>query len=764
MQQDARRQPKRKLAVGALFLLAATLAVGLGLAGRASAIDLTEQLKKAAKDAAGKKSTPAKGTPVPKALPLAKGAVLPSGVVRPNNPALPNSAGLPKGVALPKGPTPPNNAALPKGPTLPNSAALPKGPTLPNNTALPKGPTLPNNAGLPKGPTLPNNAALPKGATLPNNAALPKGATLPNNAALPKGATLPNNAALPKGATLPNNAALPKGVALPKGAALPLPKGGALPNNAALPKGVALPKGAALPLPKGAALPNSAALPKAIRPNFNPATTPPAIMNRPAAAVLTNPRRDFLRMPAPDYRRVFIEHRTSIMLAHSRLPFRPLPGQSGFTGVPVVGETRFVTNEMVFRVGPNTSQQQIDAIANRLGLTAVATESVGVAGGTLIHFRVAGTRPVADVVRDLEAENVGVASPNYVYRTLQDESLAARTASGSADQYVVNKLRLGEVHRVATGSDVLVAVIDSKIDSAHPDLAGAIVEHYDAVGRKEQPHSHGTGMAGAIAARKALMGVAPAAKILAIHAFSTESRESPQATTRHILAGLDYAIKKGARVINMSFAGPYDPMLQLAMKNARDKGVVLIAAAGNAGPKSPPLYPAADPNVIAVTATDQDDKLFAQANQGPYVAVAAPGVDILEPAPNGTYQVTTGTSVAAAHVSGVVALLLERNPALDPATVHEILTLSAKNPESTTGRDDKLGWGVIDPSQALLDLDAKIAIEQDSPSANPAAPKPAAPPSSSVPVATRSAPTPAAAKQPAGPKPAAAQPTPVSVR
>ena len=153
---------------------------------------------------------------------------------------------------------------------------------------------------------------------------------------------------------------------------------------------------------------------------------------------------------------------------------------------------------------------------------------------------------------------------------------------------------------------------------------------------------------------------------------------SPQATTQHILAGMEWAIKKGARVINMSFAGPYDPMLQLAMKKARDQGVVLIAAAGNAGPKSPPLYPAADPNVIAVTATDENDKLFDHANRGPQVAIAAPGVDILEPAPNAGYQLTTGTSVAAAHVSGVAALLIERNPAIDAATVHEILTSSAK--------------------------------------------------------------------------------------
>jgi subtilisin family serine protease len=200
-------------------------------------------------------------------------------------------------------------------------------------------------------------------------------------------------------------------------------------------------------------------------------------------------------------------------------------------------------------------------------------------------------------------------------------------------------------------------------------------------------------------------------RLLAIHAFSSNGTDSAQATSDHILMGIDWAIRKGAQVINMSFAGPDDPMLQLALQKAHDKGVVLIAAAGNQGPKSAPLYPAADPNVIAVTATDAKDQLLAQANQGSYVAVAAPGVDILEPAPNGGFQVTTGTSVAAAHVSGIVALLLDRDPSLDAAAIRDVLTTSAKH-HVPNGRDDQFGWGVVDPYRALQALDAKVARDR----------------------------------------------------
>ena len=314
------------------------------------------------------------------------------------------------------------------------------------------------------------------------------------------------------------------------------------------------------------------------------------------------------------------------------------------------------------------------------------------------------------MVRALEAESIGVASPNYVYRHRPGHRRPTRRARrGSPEQYVVEKLQLAEVHKVATGSDVLVAVINSEIDAKHPDLAGAIVEQFDAVGTPEQAalarHRHG----------RRDRAHTQAARHRAERAASWRStpsrprrRQSPEATTRQIIAGIEWAINKGARVINMSFAGPYDPMLQLAMKNAHAKGVVLIAASGNMGAKSPPLYPAADPHVIAVTATDESDKLFAQAVRGPHVAVAAPGVDVMVPAPDDTYQLTTGTSVAAAHVSGVAALLLERHPTVERRTVLEVLTSTARklNPK---GRDDQFGWGLIDPAAALQELDSRIA-------------------------------------------------------
>ena len=181
-------------------------------------------------------------------------------------------------------------------------------------------------------------------------------------------------------------------------------------------------------------------------------------------------------------------------------------------------------------------------------------------------------------------------------------------------------------------------------------------------------------------------------KLLAVRAFSGAG-ESAQSTTFNIFKGLDWAASKNARIINMSFAGPADAMLQEMLVKANARGIVLIAAVGNSGPRSPPLYPAADPGVIGVTATDAQDRLMPEANRGPQVAVAAPGVEILAAAPDGGYQVTSGTSIAAAHASGVAALLLAAKPKLTPAQVRSDLIKSAQR---IPGKRNEVGAGVID--------------------------------------------------------------------
>ena len=224
-----------------------------------------------------------------------------------------------------------------------------------------------------------------------------------------------------------------------------------------------------------------------------------------------------------------------------------------------------------------------------------------------------------------------------------------------------------------------------------------MVDAIDLLDPAGRPELHGTAVAGVIAgqARTRVMGVAPGARILAVRALG-EFR----GTGFNILKGIEWATARGAHVINMSFAGPRDPAMARALAGAHRKGIVLVAAVGNAGPNSPPLYPGEDPNVIAVTATDEDDRLFPASNRGRHIAVAAPGVDIELLAPGEGYRFASGTSLAAAHVSGIVALLLERKPGLSPNAVRHILRSTARE-LGPRGRDELFGAGLVDALQAI---------------------------------------------------------------
>jgi subtilisin family serine protease len=369
--------------------------------------------------------------------------------------------------------------------------------------------------------------------------------------------------------------------------------------------------------------------------------------------------------------------------------------QRGGFNVPPAGEGRFVRNEVLLNISAVTSAPALDAIARRHRLTRLETHDFTLTRRRLARLRIDDGRPVGAVIRSLRADlRILGAQPNYLFMVQQDAAAPAATDSA---QYALAKLRLPQAHELAKGASVLVAVIDTTIDAAHPDLAGVVAASFDAFDVKDKPHPHGTGIASVIAAHGKLTGAAPAVTLLAVHAFRSARSDG---TGLNILKGLEWAGKAKAHVFNMSFAGPADPELDIMLKALRGRGAVLIAAAGNAGPNARPLYPAANPDVIAVTATDADDRLFAQANRGMHIAVAAPGVDILAAAPSGAYQMQSGTSFAAAQVSGIAALLLERNPQLDAAAIRRILMATARD-LGVPGHDEQFGSGLADALGAV---------------------------------------------------------------
>jgi hypothetical protein len=359
---------------------------------------------------------------------------------------------------------------------------------------------------------------------------------------------------------------------------------------------------------------------------------------------------------------------------------------------------------------------QADDLARRHRLTRIGSQELPFIGSAISLFRITDRRSVETVRTELAADaSVRSVQLNFRY-VLQDQKSVL--TEGDPAQYALAKLRLPEAHALSRGSNVTVAVIDSGIDVTHPELADAITESFDALGTKEGPHVHGTGIAGAIASHARLMGSAPKARILAIRAFGAAANGA-ESNSFVILKSLDFAAMHGAQIVNMSFAGPKDPLLERGIAAAATKGMVLIAASGNAGPKSPPLYPAANPNVIAVSATDAYDRLFPASNRGGHIAVSAPGVDIFLPAPDGKYQMTSGTSFSAAYISGLAALMMERNPQLAPAELRAILTRTARD-LGAPGRDDLFGAGEADAYRAVtavLDAAVPVAAVPDAPPA-----------------------------------------------
>jgi subtilisin family serine protease len=318
-------------------------------------------------------------------------------------------------------------------------------------------------------------------------------------------------------------------------------------------------------------------------------------------------------------------------------------------------------------------------------------------------YELRGHRSLTQVMAALRSDpRVRLVQANFRYRA----QAATDTPQAVLPQYALEKMALPQAHELARGRDVVVAVIDSAIDQTHPDLAGAVAQSFDAVGTPDRGVGfHGTAVAGIIRAQGVMAGAAPQASILAVRAFRVRNAgEAAETTSWTLLRAIEWAVENKANVLNLSFVGPKEDALHIALKSAAARGVVAVAAAGNNGPKAAPAYPAAYPEVIAVTAVDAKDQRYAEANRGSYIAFAAPGVDVLAPVENGKHSYLTGTSFATAYVSGIVALLLERNRDLDTGSVVELMTAGAED-LGPSGRDEDFGVGRVNAFQALKALE-----------------------------------------------------------
>lgn len=382
---------------------------------------------------------------------------------------------------------------------------------------------------------------------------------------------------------------------------------------------------------------------------------------------------------------------------------RSLPRESAPSGLPPAGETRFAEDQVIVRYRLSARQGDMDAAVRRLNLRHVEGRTFALAGTTAHLYAIADGRPVGAVIADLEADpTVVYAQPNYLYSLLQG-------AGAAGSQYALEKMAIFAAHELATGEGVAVAVIDSLIDPTHPEFSKASIELIDATGGASgAAHEHGTSIAGVIASRGTLTGVAPDARLMGVRAFLEDDRGAAHGTSWRVSTALDRAHAAGARVVNMSFAGPEDPLLARSVAGLLRRGAIAVAAAGNEGPDAPPLYPAAYPGVIAVTAVDKENLIYGRASRGAHIAVAAPGVDILTPVPKNGYQVASGTSLAAAHISGLAALVLSRSPSLNAADVLEIL-LSSTTAVGESGRNPVFGAGLPD---ALTAIRASAARKQ----------------------------------------------------
>lgn len=340
----------------------------------------------------------------------------------------------------------------------------------------------------------------------------------------------------------------------------------------------------------------------------------------------------------------------------------------------------------------------LDAVAADFDLTPVESWPMRSLGVHCAVFDVEPGAAVGDVISRLDADE----RVESVQR-MQEFELRQSNGRGAWDDPYLSLQRsledsgITHAHRWSTGKGVRIAVIDTGIDMNHPDLRGQAVEVRNFISDDSRAADrHGTAVAGVIASiagnRQGIVGVAPGARLLALQACTQRNAEGRGSCTSFSLArALDHAITAGSDVLNLSLGGPSDPLIARLLAKAIEQDIVVVAARGDGKPGA--AFPASLPGVIAVGSVP--------AGIGRLIA---PGQDVLTLVPPDGYDYLSGSSIAAAHVTGIVALLLERAPSLQASDVERLLVRTSR----PLGRDVTGAPRVVSACDALAELSGAV--------------------------------------------------------
>ncbi|HEX3406203.1 MAG TPA: S8 family serine peptidase [Caulobacteraceae bacterium] len=345
--------------------------------------------------------------------------------------------------------------------------------------------------------------------------------------------------------------------------------------------------------------------------------------------------------------------------------------------------------------GAGARRRIAQRLASQNGLVLVDSWPMPVVGVDCFVLRAPpDVSPAAVAARLSRSPQVAWSQPMNLYRVQGGQAGAPHSAARGDPllpmQPAAREWRLTELHRTATGRGVRVAVIDSQIEQNHPDLVGQVVLSENFVsGRPAGPETHGTAVAGIIAAIAdngiGIAGVAPGSRLLALRAC-WQGAAATLCDSLSLAKALDFAIGHGAQVINLSLSGPPDILLGKLLDAAKARRAVVVAAFDPNLPGGG--FPASHPGVVAVA----DES----AGRPPAGVQGAPGRDVPATLPGGKWGLVSGSSFAAAEVSGLAALVRER-PGEPAARVLAALPAGGVRDACATLQDDPLGASLACP-------------------------------------------------------------------